>query len=230
MGGNPKMPPSESESAVLPPIASRVGERPTLDEEAAYGYYRVPRRYWDVSFEKIPDLPYRQKLESWHAKYLDHYRRDEPFPGLYLYGPLGSGKTAIAAGILKWAYRRAIPGLWVDFTTLADFRSKNEPWSDDVPEGLWDYAHRVDLLVVDDFLRGSRVNNFTAYQLSLLEALVRIRWSDGLTTIITSNASLEGIRDSELDSLVSVITEATYQIQVSGANYRGFMSTRKEPL
>lgn len=209
---------------------SRESEMRRMAQERRYEIARIPRGFWGVSIDAIPDFEYKRKIKSWTKKFIDHVRRREPFPGLYLHGPLGSGKSAIAARLLAILTDSGIPGLWMDYSEIVDIATNDPIVNDGTNQGLWDYANSARIVVIDDVGRGIAENAFTQLQTRRVEELLRSRWSQGLATIVTSNGTLDSLREADLDSLASILDESCYDIEIKGANFRGWKAKRKEPL
>lgn len=207
-------------------------EEERLEMERRLKLARVPRSYWESALEMIPDqLEYKRQVYSWIDKYLDRLRGGtEVFPGLYLYGPLGSGKTALAAAVMKRLFSHKVPGVWINFSEIVDVAANDPANVDGTSEGLWTYAQHARIAVIDDLGRGLADNAFSSLQLRRSEELLRNRWLQGLSTIVTSNGSLENLRAIRAESIASVLEESTYDLAVKGANFRGWKAKHKEPL
>lgn len=201
------------------------------EKEHIHRINRVPRRYWEVSMDLIPDqLPHKSQLQNWHRLYLEERRKGVTFPGLYLSGPTGSGKSAIAAGVIKWGRNNGMDGLWIDYNEIIDLKTNDPRWIREVTNGIWDYAHRAHILVVDDVFRGGYENKYHNFQAVVLENLVRYRLSQELTTIMTSNLPLAEFSGVGLESMANVIDEACYEIKVTGANFRAYVKKARPAL
>ncbi len=122
--------------------------------------------------------------------------------GLYLYGPVGTGKSHAAAAMTKrWYVHQKKLGNdptvhWMNvptaiLLTLAEF-GKGVAGK---PATLWDAATSVGLLVLDDI----GVEQPKEWVRTRLYGLVEHRKQQRLTTIVTSNLDLGGLAD-RLDS------------------------------
>jgi len=111
----------------------------------------------------------------------------------YIWGPAGSGKTTMAAQMYiearKKFYFDKLPG-GCDFITVYDLlsnvRSAIDDPTRDPDSALQAFAIRQ-YLVLDD-LGATRT---TDWELSQIQILINIRYEQLLTTVITSNHSLE---------------------------------------
>lgn len=193
------------------------------ERERIYRALRIPRLYWDVTGEAIPDeYEYKQRINKWFDHVLDHLRRGEAFPGLYLYGPMGSGKTAVACALMKGLQRKRVNSLFIGYTELLDLSKEDPPWLPNIPVGIWTAAQRSKVLVVDDFLRGMAGNSYDDLVIRTFESLIRERGTKGLPTVVTGNASLDSLKGDEATSgVASILREACYEIEVAKINFRG---------
>lgn len=207
-------------------------EQDRVDLERHLRLMNVPKRLWGVSLDKIPDrAPHKAKLLRWHDLYTEALRERRFSPGLFLYGNAGSGKSAIAAGILRWALQFRVYGYFLSAADLVKVALDNPPLNDLVEEGTWDYALRCRLLVLDDLGRGAGQNSYGSLMWSRAEELLRRRLADELTTVVTSNISLEELRaQSGNEALANVLDESSYLMQVGGIDYRSEISKRRPPL
>lgn len=155
------------------------------------------------TFATHPDPGAVNVAQQWLAR----YRSGEP-QNLWLTGPVGTGKSGLAWGIVRELtieaveahfamdeeYRGDVPRqpalflVWRDLydDLIASFRDveamNHEAVAD--PTRLLSVAKRVPVLVLDDLGAGRPP---TAYALEQLEILVDQRYRKKLTTIITSN-------------------------------------------
>lgn len=200
------------------------------DAERRLTLMNVPRNYWDVSMDLIPDrAEHKAKLRTWHERFLEELRAERHPFGLYLFGPVGSGKSAIAAGILRWAIRYRAYGYFLPAADLVRVAMEDPPLNDLVDEGVWSYARRVKLLVLDDLGRGGGKNSYGALMWDRAEELLRCRLSLGLTTVITSNADLDDLGQQH-PGLASVVRESCYELKIAGVDYRVGISKQRLPL
>lgn len=209
---------------------AKAAEREQAELEKLLVAFNVPKRYWDVTLDNVPeDLAHREKVSRWCHKYLKALREDSIFPGMFLHGTVGSGKSALAAGTLIWAIRHRIGGYFLEYADLFEVAKNNAPFMDGTYEGLWDHVQNCRLLVIDDVFQGGVKNSYDDLVFVTLEKLLRKRWQRGVSTILTSNFSLEAFGD-RAPRLTEVIHEACYVIEVKGINYRRLLAEAKEEL
>lgn len=213
-------------------MAATQAERERADLERHLRLMNVPKHLWDVSLDKIPDkAPHKAKLLRWHDLYLEGLRERAFVPGLFIHGNHGSGKSAIAAGILRWALQFRVYGYFLPAADLVKAALDNPPLNDLVDEGVWDYALRCRLLVLDDLGRGSSANSYSALMWTRAEELLRSRLAADLTTIVTSNGTLEAIGNvTGHDGLPNILAESCYELPVVGLDYRSEIARRRPAL
>lgn len=180
-----------------------------------YELMGLPRRHWQTSFDEIVDVGDPSPREV-VGRYLDdlHEMRTNGH-GLFLWGPNESGKSAIAAHVLK-AYRSHGQA-----TLFARSEMIRRATIDDVPvagRDLWTRAQSVDVLVVDDL--GKEHESGSGYARSQLELLVRERYANGRVTMFTTNLTPDNISDALKTSTINVITSTATAVKVEGAEHR----------
>jgi DNA replication protein DnaC len=130
----------------------------------------------------------RRYVEEFAA--LERHRR-----GLQIYGPAtGIGKTHLAVGVLRALVTDSIVERPL-FVFVPEFLDRIRQSFDDKTGKTGRMMERVrqaDLLVLDD-LGAERTSEWVQEQLTII---LNARWSHGLSTIITTNASLEELRAS----------------------------------
>lgn len=145
-------------------------------------------------------------------------------PWLYLFGPVGTGKTHLAAAALHEVIRRGGSGRFVSLVDLLgrmrrSYQSKAE--SDyDILEPYRLARH----LVVDDL----GTERPSAWSIQVLTDLVNTRYESRRPTLFTSNYSLAEIgsrlslRDEEVaaERIVDRVSELTIPVPVDGESYR----------
>lgn len=118
-------------------------KRPLLT--ADYEAMGLPERFWKVRFEDIKPGPAKDKLHKFLKLRFESPEREAD--GLFISGPVGSGKTYMTAFVAKVFKNYSYTTQWVDaqeFQGLA-----NQFRSDD--DGTWlNRFKAVDVLVVND--------------------------------------------------------------------------------
>lgn len=173
---------------------------------------RIGRNHWKTSFSMIPkEMPYRNPLRG----YCRTMHEQEPRGGgVILRGDLGSGKTSIAALVLKWCLAKGGRSLFFRASELIDqLLLFNQPL---LPNGapLRDGLYNVNYLVIDDVVAEEKPD-----RRDKLEQVVRRRYDDLFPTIITTN--LERERLNEVAWMKSLLeNDLFYKFEVTGLNWR----------
>jgi predicted ATPase len=168
----------------------------------------VPERFWQVQ----PDSDGLAELDS--------------HQGLYLSGPMGTGKTTKACRILKAYVRREQRDGWVSarFMSVPDWLASMRGQWGDVEEDRYQRAAGCKLLVLDDIGKGKP----TAWSVEKLFRLVDSRYNSTKPTIFTSNYDLGDLGEryavdgdhETADAMVSRMVEMCKGICFDGPDLR----------
>lgn len=152
--------------------------------------------------------------------------------GLLMTGNKGAGKTLLSVLMLKHLLAMGYDGYFTTFPDLITMLLKG--WRSDA-EMRWYHAmcRNASVLVIDDVGREVKqrrlvkgegatgmVDFDTASAEFALESVLRHRISMALPTILTTNLTVEQLRQHYGDHLKSLLTEATQQYQFVGSDFR----------
>lgn len=148
--------------------------------------------------------------------------------GLYLSGPMGTGKTTTACRILKAYVRREQHDGWVSarFMSVPDWLASMRGQWGDVEEDRYQRAAGCKLLVLDDIGKGKP----TAWSVERLFRLIDSRYNSAKPTILTSNYDLGNLGErytvdgdhETADAMVSRLVEMCKGINFDGPDRRKF--------
>lgn len=176
------------------------------DLEAAW----VARRFWEVSVEKLPDLPYRDPFLSFYTQ-LPHIAREGV--GLVLIGPYSSGKTSLAVCAIKRVLAWGGTALFCPAGSVIDAVIAKPAF--DTEYSLLERVHGVDLLVIDDL--GSEA--VTDGGNVCIEKVVRFRTNNRASVIITTNLKVENLK-ARYPGIAATLKGLTGVLNVSGKDWR----------
>jgi DNA replication protein DnaC len=159
----------------------------------------LPERYWTADPLRVPDPAVRTWLLStlenaatWMAN----------GTGLYVNGPLNTGKSSVGAICLMEAVRRCERGMWLPVREVPSCKFRETPES----AALYDRTRAADFLVLDDL--GAEAFKRSNAAGAALEEIVRHFYDRKRPIVFTSNVAwseLAARYGGDTDPLVSVI-------------------------
>lgn len=134
--------------------------------------------------------------------------------GLFLYGATGLGKTFLSSCIAKELLNK---GYSVAFDSIHNYLRdiENEHFNRTEGETLQTLLN-ADLVILDDL--GSEF--ITPFSLSTLYNIINTRLNMGKPTIVSSNLSIEELRDKYDDRIISRLTGMFYTLRFIGEDIR----------
>lgn len=119
-------------------------------------------------------------------------RGENRYPGLYLYGNTGVGKTGALSPLFVWMLREGRIGFWVQYHELLaqarDFESGK------VEERIH-ALQRADAVMIDDFGDPSASRMATDWSREVIFRIIDYRANHYLTTLVTSNLDPAGVEN-----------------------------------
>ena len=192
---------------------------------ALYNLSRIPERYRYTIALKPEN---GEDLEAFTV--LDNYKNDvlsmvDEGRGLYIWGKsTGNGKTSWACKILSYYFRKVAfksglenEGLYIYLPTfLDDLRQSYDDPDTDFSE-LLAMLKNCKLLIIDDI----GAEKSTEWVNERLLSIINTRMMKGLSTIYTSNCSLDGIGKRMGERIRSRIRGSVTEIHLTGQDKRG---------
>ena len=123
-------------------------------------------------------------------EFVDRCLRDIHGLGLMLIGPVGAGKTFLAASIANALMEREQQVLFLVVPDLLD-QLRATYKSDDNELDLLDTAREIPILILDDL----GAHNYTDWTRNRLYSIINYRLNEQLPTVITSNLTLEEMEE-----------------------------------
>lgn len=166
-----------------------------LSLQASY----LPERYWSSDPERILE----PTLRSWVRETLESAQGwMSRGAGLYVHGPLNTGKSSLASIMLMEAVRRCARATWMPVRIVPACKFRETPDA----AARYERARTSDLLVLDDLGAESfRRQNAAG---GALEELIRELYDRKRSVVVTSNvpwSELAARYGGEDDPLVSVL-------------------------
>jgi DNA replication protein DnaC len=150
------------------------------------------------------------RIATEYAKRINPFLKD----GLLFYGPVGTGKTHLAAGILKVAFNRGLDGVLISVPDLLNQIRKGYNGEENTIE---DKVRDKFLVILDDL----GAENLTDWVRERLFMLINHRYEHQKPLIITTNCT-----PAELTERIGVrttdrIREMCKTVQINGKSKRG---------
>lgn len=179
---------------------------------------RIPRRFWSKTLGNFKKSgPLRRDLVRAAEAFAMSFSLEEQgrlgveceqpelHPGLLMRGPVGSGKSHLAVGILREVVAKGYSGLYYNSPDLLrDIRATYDGNADGPSEdSLLDEVTNVDLLVLDD-LGAEKVSGFVLDRFYLV---VNKRYEGCKPLIVTTNLDEETLQNRLGDRIVSRLYE-----------------------
>jgi DNA replication protein DnaC len=178
----------------------------------------IPKRFQGVSFDRPPITTIRDGIVAQVRGYVRHVdERLDAGEGLWLYGPVGTGKTSLAMLVSKAALDvgrtvaiYSLPRLLAEIRTTFDDDSQRS-YTD-----LLDRLTGVDLLHIDDV----GAEKTSPWVLEQLYALINTRYEEERAVVITTNLERDDLAEQINERTVSRLEEMCEVLPVTGADLR----------
>lgn len=173
-------------------------------------------RYREKTLENFQITEKNKDVKQRVLKYI----REEEFKkskGFIFIGPNGVGKTHLAVAIWREVLKRKIPGIFVSALELMSaFREKLEGEGDISFRESIEIVRRAPFLALDDV----GVEKHTDFVLERLFEIYDYRYENRLSTITTTNLSLDELTNRIGERIVSRILGLSEEILLTGKDWR----------
>jgi DNA replication protein DnaC len=178
----------------------------------------IPKKYRGVSFDRPPITTIREGIVTQVRRYVrDVDAKLDAGEGLWLHGPIGTGKTSLAMLVSKAALDAgrtvaiySLPRL------LAEIRTTFDEDSAHTYTDLLDRLTGVDLLHIDDV----GAEKTSPWVLEQLYALINTRYEEERAVIITTNLERDDLAEQINERTVSRLEEMCLVLPVGGRDLR----------
>lgn len=186
----------------------------------------VPENYKNLTWDDFRGIdPVDKKYVGHIRKYSQHLKvAREMGMGLLLIGRVGTGKTGLIYLILKRlrelflinrvAHKKFAATNIEEMVGIYTQDWYNNEESREFSEGI----QKADFLIIDDI--GKEFRGKTGLTQLVLDSVIRYRVNWKLSTIMTSNLSLKGLRETYGEALISVLLENTLVLRFKGEDFR----------
>ena len=178
----------------------------------------IPKKYRGVSFDRPPITTIREGIVIQVRRYVREVdAKLDAGDGLWLHGPVGTGKTSLAMLVSKAALDAgrtvaiySLPRLLAEIRTTFDEDSAHS-YTD-----LLDRLTGVDLLHIDDV----GAEKTSPWVLEQLYALINTRYEEERAVIITTNLERDDLAEQINERTVSRLEEMCLVLPVGGRDLR----------
>lgn len=171
----------------------------------------IGEKHWVTSFDSIPDsAPHKKIIREYLDDIVERVRLGR---GLIITGSYGSGKTGTGVLILKEVRARGGSGLMVTASEIPSSIIEKTPYDEDYT--MHERMLGVDMLLIDDLNR----EHVKEWGRSAIEALIRHRYDNNRSLIITTNASAGDLKD-QYEAAMLALSENCQLVTASGVNFR----------
>jgi DNA replication protein DnaC len=175
----------------------------------------VPRRFWYVSLDNIPDgYRYKELVQSYIDQLDEMFRQGV---GLYLWSEENStGKTSLAVAVMKELMRKRRTAFFEEAGRLKNALVKQDTFEEGL--SVERRARTVDVFVLDDI--GKEYRTDSGYSESQIESILRERIQSMRVTVMTGNLHPKEIKTVYSPDMSAMLQEALIPIEVVGMDWR----------
>mgnify|MGYP003965035341 CR=1 FL=1 len=179
----------------------------------------IGKSYWPVSVNKIPN---NCRYKSTLVDMVNNLHHDVRMgKGAIFYGNHGHGKTSAASIMLKAAMARG--GQCFHRIASSIEHAYEKRWVDTNIDGVqvWSLLKKSQLLTLDDLGQEQASAGYKAGDIRIIEELIRARYDARLTTYITLNLPIGGLKN-QYPTIASILFDPKRFriVDVSGHNWR----------
>ncbi|MHB9146817.1 MAG: ATP-binding protein [Symbiobacteriia bacterium] len=176
----------------------------------------IPPHFIDATLANFKVRPGTEKAVEVCRIYADAFKIGETAKGLYLAGPVGTGKTHLMAATARAIVEASL--VRVKFVGVAALINRIKSGTEERPFdfGLVDHAVKTELLLFDDLGTG----NMTPFAQDVVYQVVDGRYQANKPLLVTSNLGDTQLKQQLGDRIVDRLFEMTKLVKVDGTSYR----------
>ncbi len=150
----------------------------------------IPDELLIASFESFETTKGRKDAYKALLSFCNNYKLDINQKGIYLYGPLGVGKSYMMVALAKKLAEKNIPALMVYVPDF--FREMKQSISDNSLNEKMETLKKIEVLILDD-IGAETISQWERDE--ILGAILQARMIKGFPTLYTSNLNYDDLED-----------------------------------
>lgn len=176
----------------------------------------IDKKFYESKFENAENIPVINLLK----KYSEKFKSIGTAPaGLFLYGSVGTGKTYAASCLANDLMTNGKTVLFMSFALyLIKIREgfKNYSEETNIESEILKHVKTCDLLIIDDL----GIENVKEFAAEKLFTLLDTRYRTKKPFVITTNLSIEAIKEKFGERICDRINGSTYKYECKGESRR----------
>jgi len=176
---------------------------------------RISKRFEFNSLDNFEETPKNKTALNTAKEFVNNFDLEQG-KGLMIAGPVGTGKTHLAIGVLKAIIKKGIPGIYVTVPELLDDIRQSYRENNGKSGKLLELIKTTPVLLLDD-LGTEKISDWVQ---ETLFVIINARYDNMLPTIVTTNCSPDELEQRIGERAVSRLIEMCQGVLLAGDDWR----------